>query len=90
MLSSLFYGFFGAAFLVFLNYMVLKVYKQFPKYGIGLVWGSLGIKLIFLSGFTLMMREFINQPVMYAFLILAGVIFSNIQTLLTLNKNGDI
>lgn len=90
MLSSLFYGFFAAAFLVFLNYMVLKVYKQFPKYGVGLVWGSLGIKLIFLSAFTLMMREFINQPVMYAFLILAGVIFSNIQTLLTLNKNGDI
>lgn len=90
MLSSLIYGFFAAAFLVFLNYMVLKVYKQFPKYGVGLVYGSLGVKLIFLSAFTLMIRDFINQPVMYAFLILAGVVFSNIQTLLTLNKNGDI
>jgi MFS superfamily sulfate permease-like transporter len=90
MIDSLVYGFFAASLLIFLNYLVLKIYKHFPVYGIALVWGSLGIKLLFISAFTILIQHFVKEPIIYAFIILAGILFSNVQTLLTLKKNGDI
>jgi len=90
MTDSLIYGFFAAFLLIFLNYTVLKIYKQFPTYGIALVWGSLGVKLLFISAFTILIQVSIKEPIIYAFTILAGILFSNVQTLLTLKKNGDI
>ena len=90
MIDSIIYGTFAAGFLIFLNIMVLKVYKFFPSMGIGLVYGSLGVKLLFLVGYTFLIRSEIQSAAVYAFIILGGVIYSNVHTIITLHKNNDI
>ena len=55
MTNSLLLGLVVCAFLIISQNVVLKIYKRFPEHGIGLMYGSLGVKLMFVCGITLVL-----------------------------------
>ena len=53
MAISLAYGLAGSAFLVVLTNLLIKLFKKFNNIGYSIIYASLFLKLIFLSGFVL-------------------------------------
>ena len=84
MTNSLLLGLVVCVFLIITQNVVLKIYKRFPEHGIGLMYGSLGVKLIFVCGITLALRSEIENFILYAIIILMGVLYSNVRTILEL------
>ena len=56
MVVSLAYGLAGSIFLVALTNLLIKLFKKFNNIGYSIVYASLFLKLIFLSGFVLVTR----------------------------------
>tara|TARA_B100000927_G_C16415098_1_gene448933 strand:+ start:239 stop:514 length:276 start_codon:yes stop_codon:yes gene_type:complete len=88
MTNSLLLGLVVCAFLIISQNVVLKIYKRFPEHGIGLMYGSLGVKLMFVCGITLALRNEIENSILYAIIILVGVLYSNVKTILDLYVNN--
>ena len=88
MTNSLLLGLVVCAFLVIAQNVVLKIYKRFPEHGVGLMDGSLGVKLLFVCGITLALRGEIENSVLYAIIILMGVLYTNVKTVLELHVNN--
>ena len=88
MTNSLLLGLVVCAFLIIAQNVVLKIYKRFPEHGIGLMYGSLGVKLMFVCGITLALRSEIENSILYAIVILMGVLYSNVKTILDLYVNN--
>tara|TARA_B100000927_G_scaffold283486_1_gene271289 strand:+ start:6744 stop:7013 length:270 start_codon:yes stop_codon:yes gene_type:complete len=84
MTNSLLLGLVVCVFLIITQNVVLKIYKRFPEHGIGLMYGSLGVKLIFVCGITIALRSEIENSILYAIIILMGVLYSNVRTILEL------
>ena len=84
MTNSLLLGLVVCVFLIITQNVVLKIYKRFPEHGIGLMYGSLGVKLMFVCGITLALRSEIENSILYAIIILMGVLYSNVKTILEL------
>ena len=84
MTNSLLLGLVVCVFLIITQNVVLKIYKRFPEHGIGLMYGRLGVKLMFVCGITLALRSEIENSILYAIIILMGVLYSNVRTILEL------
>jgi len=84
MTNSLLLGLVVCGFLIITQNVVLRIYKRFPEHGIGLMYGSLGVKLMFVCGITLALRSEIENSILYAIIILMGVLYSNVKTILEL------
>ena len=89
MINSLILGLLVCTFLVIAQNVILKIYKHFPKQGVGLVYGSLFIKLIFVCGITLALRGEISNPSLYAITILMGVLYTNVKTVIDLHLKSE-
>lgn len=87
MLDTMVYGFVAAIFLIFITISMVKIYRIAPKMGIGLVWGSLGLKLFFISVYTISVSDYIENDILYATLILMSIIYSMVYTILKLKKD---
>lgn len=90
MIETLAYGLMASLFLIVTTISMLKLYKLFPNMGIGLVWGSLSVKMIFVMAYTMAVREYIQNHILYATFIFVAVLYSMIYTLLSLKKSGHI
>ena len=86
MINTLTYSFMAFVFLIFITILVIKIYKMFPKFGIGLMWGSLFIKMLFIITYTLTVKDLINNHIIYATFILMSVIYSMVHTLISLKN----
>ena len=86
MINTLTYSFMAFVFLIFITVLVIKIYKMFPKFGIGLMWGSLFIKMLFIITYTLTVKDLINNHIIYATFILMAVIYSMVHTLISLKN----
>lgn len=80
-------GFIAAIFLVFITVSMIKIYRIVPKMGIGLVWGSLGLKLFFLSIYTISVKDYVENDILYATIILMSIIYSMVYTILKLKND---
>ena len=84
MVNSIVYGLLASAFLVLLTRIIILFSKKFNHLGLGLAYGSLGVKLFFLGIFTVAILGYIffNQTLSWQsitglFLIVIGVILVN-------------
>jgi hypothetical protein len=82
MVVSLAYGLAGSIFLVVLTNLLIKLFKKFNNIGYSIVYASLFLKLIFLSGFVLVTKNEIPNQIMFAVVILGGIMYSTVNVIL--------
>ena len=79
MINTLTYSFMALVFLIFITVLVIKIYKMYPQFGIALMWGSLFTKMLFIITYTLVVKDLIDNHIIYATFILMAVIYSMVQ-----------
>ena len=84
MVVSLAYGLTGSAFLIMLTNLSIKVFKKFNNIGYSIVYASLFLKLVFVSGFILATKHAIPNQIMFAVAILGGIMYSTVNVILKL------
>ena len=82
MIISLAYGLAGSIFLVVLTNLLIKLFKKFNNIGYSIVYASLFLKLIFLSGFVLVTKNEIPNQIIFAVVILGGIMYSTVNVIL--------
>ena len=82
MVVSLAYGLTGSAFLIMLTNLSIKVFKKFNNVGYSIIYASLFLKLIFLSGFVLVTKNEIPNQIIFAVVILGGIMYSTVNIIL--------
>lgn len=84
MIISIMYGVTGSVFLVTLTNLLIKIFKKFSNIGYSIIYASLFLKLIFLSGFILATKNEIPNQIMFAVAILVGILYSTVNIILKL------
>ena len=84
MIVSIVYGVIGSIFLVTLTNLLLKIYKKFNNVGYSIVYASLFLKLVFLSGFILATKSEIPNQILFSIIILIGILYSTVNVILKL------
>jgi hypothetical protein len=67
-----------------INKVVVTIFLKSKHTGLGLIYGSMAVKLLFLSAFTLSIENDLQKPIVYCSIILIGIIYSNLNTILKL------
>lgn len=84
MIISIMYGVTGSVFLVTLTNLLIKIFKKFSNIGYSIIYASLFLKLIFLTGFILATKNEIPNQIMFAVAILVGILYSTVNVILKL------
>ena len=84
MIESFVYGLLATSIMLAINKVVVTIFLKSKHKGIGLMYGSMAAKLLFLSMFTLIVEDDLQKPIVYCSLILIGIIYSNLNTILKL------
>ena len=84
MIESFVYGLLATGIMLAINKVVVTIFLKSKHKGIGLMYGSMAAKLLFLSIFTLIVEDDLQRPIVYCSLILIGIIYSNLNTILKL------
>lgn len=84
MIESFIYGLTATVVMLAINKVVITIFIKAKHTGLGLIYGSMAAKLLFLSIFTLFIQDDLQKPIVYCSLILIGIIYSNLNTILKL------
>ena len=84
MIDSFIYGLLATGVMLAINKFVTTIFIKVKNSGIALVYGSLAAKLVFLSAFTLVIKNDLENPIVYCSMILIGIIYSNLNTIMKL------
>ena len=84
MIESFVYGLLATSIMLAINKVVITIFLKSKQSGIGLIYGSMAAKLLFLSIFTLLIQSDLQKPIVYCPIILVGIIYSNLNTILKL------
>ena len=84
MIESFIYGLTATAVMLAINKVVITIFIKAKHTGLGLIYGSMAAKLLFLSIFTLVIENNLQKPIVYCSLILKGIIYSNLNTIIKL------
>lgn len=84
MIESFVYGLLATGIMLAINKVVITIFLKSKQTGIGLMYGSMAAKLLFLSIFTLVIEDDLQNAVVYCSIILIGIIYSNLNTILKL------
>ena len=90
MVISLAYGLTGSAFLIMLTNLSIKVFKKFNNIGYSIVYASLFLKLVFVSGFILATKNEIPNQIIFAVAILGGIMYSTVNVILKVKWKRNI
>ena len=90
MVVSLAYGLTGSAFLIMLTNLSIKVFKKFNNIGYSIVYASLFLKLVFVSGFILATKNEIPNQIIFAVTILGGIMYSTVNVILKVKWKRNI
>ena len=84
MIESFVYGLLATGIMLAINKVVITIFLKSKQSGIGLIYGSMAAKLLFLSVFTLVIENDLEKPIVYCSIILIGIIYSNLNTIVKL------
>ena len=84
MIESFVYGLLATGIMLAINKVVVTIFLKSKQSGIGLMYGSMAAKLLFLSIFTLVIEDDLQNAIVYCSIILIGIIYSNLNTILKL------
>ena len=84
MIESLIYGLLATGVMLAINKFVTTIFIKVKNSGLALVYGSLAAKLVFLSIFTLVVKNDLQNSIIYCSVILIGIIYSNLNTIVKL------
>ena len=90
MTDTIIYTAVACLFLIGLSNLLVKIFERIEKARISLIYISLFSKLIFLSGFTLVVKDYLDNKIVYATSILFAIIYATINLILKLIRNGKI
>ena len=86
MIASAVYGVVAALLVLVITFMIIMLTSRFEKAGYGIMYGSLFIKMVALSGFTLAVKPYLSDAIIYAALILISIMFSNVYLIIKIKK----
>ena len=66
MIASAIYGFVAAILVLVITFMVIILTSRFAEAGYGVMYGSLFIKMVTLSAFTLAVKPYLGDAIIYA------------------------
>jgi len=84
MIESFVYGLLATGIMLAINKVIVTVFMKVKQAGVGLMYGSMAIKLLFLSVFTLSIKSDLQNTIVYCSVILIGIIYSNLNIILKL------
>jgi len=84
MIESFVYGLLATSVILAINKFVTTIFIKVKNTGLALVYGSLAAKLLFLSVFTLVIKNDLQNSIIYCSVILIGIIYSNLNTIVKL------
>ena len=90
MTDTIIYTSIACLFLIGLSNLLVKVFEKIEGVRISLIYISLFSKLVFLSGFTLVVKDQLENKIVYATTILFAIMYSTINLVLKLVKNGKV
>ena len=90
MTDTIIYTAIACLFLIGLSNLLVKIFERIEKARISLIYISLFSKLVFLSGFTLVVNYHLENKIVYATSILFAIIYATINLILKLIRNGKI
>ena len=90
MTDTLIYTAIACLFLIGLSNLLVKIFEKVESARISLIYISLFSKLVFLSGFTLVVKDYLDNKIIYATSILFAIIYATINLILKLIRNGKI
>ena len=82
MIASAVYGFVAAILVLVITFMVIILTSRFEKAGYGIMYGSLFIKMVTLCGFTLAVKPYLSDAIIYATIVLISIMFSNVYLII--------
>tara|TARA_Y100000114_G_scaffold6291_1_gene5076 strand:- start:925 stop:1197 length:273 start_codon:yes stop_codon:yes gene_type:complete len=90
MIDTIVYTAIACLFLIGLSNLLVKIFERIEGARISLIYISLFSKLVFLSGFTLVVKDYLDNKIIYATSILFAIIYATINLILKLLRNGKI
>ena len=86
MIASAVYGFVAAILVLVITFMVIMLTSRFSKAGYGIMYGSLFIKMVTLSAFTLTVKPYLGDAIIYAAIVLISIMFSNVYLIIKIKQ----
>jgi len=86
MIESAIYGFVAAILIIAITFMVIMLTSRFAKAGYGIMYGSLFIKMVTLSAFTLAVKPYLGDAIIYAAIVLISIMFSNVYLIIKIKQ----
>lgn len=86
MIASAVYGFVAAILVLAITFMVVMLTSRFSKAGYGIMYGSLFIKMVALSAFTLAVKPYLGDAIIYAAIVLISIMFSNVYLIIKIKQ----
>jgi len=84
MTESIGYAILAAVFLIALTQLILQIFLKVESAKLSIVYISLFAKMVFLAAFTLAVKEYLEDKIVYATIILFGIIFSTCNVIIKL------
>jgi hypothetical protein len=86
MIVSAVYGLVAAALVLVITFMVVMLTSRFSKAGYGIMYGSLFIKMVTLSAFSLAVKPYLGDAIIYAAIVLISIMFSNVYLIIKIKQ----
>jgi hypothetical protein len=87
MILSICYGTMATLFLIGLTQLILQIFYKVKSARLSIVYISLFGKMVFLAAYTLAVKEHLEYKIIYATIILFGIMFSTVNIVLKLFKD---
>ena len=86
MIASVVYGIIAAVIVLVITFLIVILTSRFAKAGYSIMYGSLFIKMVTLSAFTIAVKPYVSDAIIYATIILISIMLSNVYLIIKIKK----